>query len=72
MNGSLMKKKLLLFICTLGFSENTISIYDKAVELEKQGDYKEAMFLYKKAANLNISKEDRYLINLSKNQEHKV
>ena len=67
-----MKKKLLLFICTLGFSENTISIYDKAVELEKQGDYKEAMFLYKKAANLNISKEDRYLINLSKNQEHKV
>jgi hypothetical protein len=29
------------------------------------------MLLYKKAANLNLTKEDKYIINLSKNDEHK-
>ena len=67
-----MKKKLLLLIYTLSFGENTTSIYKQAIDLENQGNYKEAMILYKKAAELNITEEDKYLLDLSKNQEQKV
>jgi phospholipase A1/A2 len=67
-----MKKLLPLFIYSLCFSEDINSIYKEAMELENQGNYKEAMVLYKKAANLNITKEDKYIIDLSKNEEHKV
>ncbi|MBP7226705.1 MAG: phospholipase A [Aliarcobacter sp.] len=66
-----MKKKILLFIYTLSFGGNVTSIYDQAVELEKEGNYKEAMILYKKAANINLTDEDKYIINLSKNDEHR-
>lgn len=67
-----MKKLLPIVICTLCFGEDIDSIYKEAQNLENQGNYKEAMILYKKAANLNITKEDTYLLDLSKNQEHKV
>ena len=67
-----MKKLLPLFIYSLCFSEDMNSIYKEAMELENQGNYKEAMVLYKKAANLNITKEDKYIIDLSKDDEHKV
>ena len=30
------------------------------------------MLLYKKVADTNISKEDRYILDLAKNQEHRV
>jgi phospholipase A1 len=67
-----MKKILLLFIFTFCFSEDINKIYEEAQNLENQEKYKEAMLLYKKAANLNISKDDKYIIDLSKNDEHKV
>ena len=59
-----MKKLLPLFIYSLCFSEDINSIYQKAQDLEKEGNYKEAMVLYKKAANLNSTKEDKYINNL--------
>ena len=67
-----MKKLLPLFIYSLCFSEDINSLYKEAMELETQGNYKEAMTLYKKAASFNIAKEDKYIIDLSKNEEHKV
>lgn len=67
-----MKKLFPLFIYSLCFSEDTNSLYQEAQKLENQGNYKDAMVLYKKAASLNITKEDKYLLDLSKNQEHKV
>ena len=67
-----MKKKLLLFIYTLSFGQDFSSLYKEANDLENQGKYQEAMILYKKAASLNISKEDKYIIDLSKNNEHRV
>lgn len=67
-----MKKLLPLFIYSLCLSEDTNSVYQEAQKLENQGNYKEAMILYKKAATLNINKEDKYLLDLAKNQEHKV
>ena len=70
-----MKKILLLFIYSLCFSEDINKLYSEAQNLENQGNYKEAMLLYKKAADLSIPKnnqEDKYLIDLAKNDEHKV
>lgn len=64
-----MKKLLPLFIYSLCFSEDVNSIYQKAQDLEREGNYKEAMVLYKKAANLNSTKEDSYINDLSKNEE---
>ncbi len=64
-----MKKLLPLFIYSLCFSEDINSIYQKAQNLEKEGNYKEAMILYKKAANLNSTKEDTYINNLSNGEE---
>jgi phospholipase A1 len=67
-----MKKYLPLLLCTLCFGDNIDKLYLEAQNLENQGNYKEAMILYKKAANLNISKEDKYILDLSKDDEHKV
>jgi phospholipase A1 len=67
-----MKKILLLFIFTFCFSEDINKIYEEAQNLENQEKYKEAMLLYKKAANLNISKDDKYILDLSKSNEHKT
>ena len=67
-----MKKYLPLFLCTLCLAQNLDELYKEAQNLENQGNYKEAMLLYKKAADLNISKEDKYILDLSKNDEHKV
>lgn len=67
-----MKKILPLFIYCLCFSEDTNSLFQEAQKLENQGNYKEAMILYKKAASVSISKEDKYLLDLAKGQEHKV
>ncbi len=53
-----MKKYLLLLLSTLCFAENINILYLDAQKLEQEGNYKEAMLLYKKAANLNIPKED--------------
>jgi len=61
-----MKKFLSLIICTFSFAEDINSIYQEAQNQENLGNYKEAMLLYKKAATLNISKEDTYLFNLKK------
>lgn len=64
-----MKKILPLFIYSLCFSEDINSIYQEAQNMENQGNYKEAMFLYKKAANLNMTKEDKYIQDLSKDEK---
>ena len=68
-------KYILIFLFNLillNASDNFTNIYTKAQEYEKEGNYKEAMLLYKKAVALKISKEDKYIIDLSNNQEHKV
>lgn len=67
-----MKKFIPLIITTICFSEDSNILYEQAMELENQGNYKEAMLLYKKIANNSLSKEDKYILDLSKNQEHKV
>ena len=66
-----MKKYLPLLLSTLCLAENLDELYKEAQNLENQGNYKEAMLLYKKAADLNISKEDKYILDLSKNDEPK-
>jgi len=63
---------LLMLIYSISNADNIQDIYNKASKYEKEGNYKEAMLLYKKAVNLNISKEDQYILDLSKNQKHKV
>ncbi len=67
-----MKKFLPLLFYTLCFSEDINKLYSEAQNFENEGNYKEAMLLYKKIANLNITKEDKYIVDLSKNDEHKV
>ena len=67
-----MKKLLPLLIYTLSFSQDLNDLYKKAQDFEKEGKFKEAMLLYKQAANINISEEDKYLIDLAKNNEYKV
>ena len=67
-----MKKILPLILYTLCFGETTQELYNQAEFLEKEGKYKEAMLLYKKAFNENITKEDKYIIDLSKDKNHKV
>lgn len=52
--------------------DNFTNIYEQAQKYENDGNYKEAMLLYKKAADFKISKEDKYIIDLSKNQQYKV
>ena len=67
-----MKKFLPLLFYTLCFSEDINKLYSEAQNFENEGNYKEAMLLYKKIANLTITKEDKYIVDLSKNDEHKV
>ena len=43
-----MRKYLLLLLYTLCFSEDINKLYLEAQDLENQGNYKEAMLLYKK------------------------
>ena len=54
-----MKKILLLFIYSLCFSEDINKLYSEAQDLENKGNYKEAMLLYKKAADLSIPKNNQ-------------
>ena len=49
-----MKKFLFLFIYCLCFSDDINKFYEEAQNLENQGNYKEAMLLYKKVAILRI------------------
>ncbi len=67
-----MKKFLPLLICSFSFAEDVSSIYQEAQNQENLGNYKEAMLLYKKVAEANISKEDKYILDLAKDQEHRV
>lgn len=67
-----MKKILPLLFYTLCFGEDINKLYSEAQNFENEGNYKEAMLLYKKIANQNITKEDKYIIDLSKNDEHKI
>ena len=48
-----MKKYLFLFLFSLCCAQDINTIYIEAQKLENEGNYKEAMLLYKKAANLN-------------------
>jgi len=64
-------KYILIFLFTLislKAEENFTNLYKQAEEQEKLGNFKNAMILYKKAVNLNITKEDKYILDLSKNQ----
>ncbi|WP_121626627.1 phospholipase A [Poseidonibacter antarcticus] len=63
---------LLFNFILLNAVDNFTNIYEQAQKYENDGNYKEAMLLYKKAANFKISKEDEYIIDLSKNQQYKV
>ena len=68
-------KYILILLCNLLLLkavDDFTDIYDQAHKYEEEGNFKEAMLLYKKAADLKISKEDKYIIDLSKKQEHKV
>ena len=56
----------------LNAEEDFTDIYNQAEKYEQEGNFKEAMLLYKKAVKLNNSKEDQYILDLSKNQKHKV
>ncbi len=69
-----MKYILILFFnfILLNANNDFNNIYKEAQEFEENKNYKEAMLLYKKAASLSLTKEDQYILDLSKNQEHKV
>jgi len=60
-----MKKYLFLLLCSVGFSDEIANIYQEAQNLENQGKYKEAMLLYKKAANLNNKNSSNTSTNMS-------
>ena len=65
-------KKIFLFIITLiysSFAQENLNIYEKALKLEGEGNYKEAMKLYKQIAKENLSNEDKYLIDIKKNTQ---
>ena len=49
-----MRKYLLLLLYTLCFSEDINKLCLEAQDLENQGNYKEAMLLYKEIASNNI------------------
>ena len=63
-----MKKLLFLALCSFCFAVEVDNIYEEAQALENQGKYKEAMILYKKVANLKVSKEDKYVNDLNEKQ----
>lgn len=60
-----MKKYLFLLLCSVGFSDEIANIYQEAQNLENQGKYKEAMLLYKKAANINNKNSSNTSTNMS-------
>lgn len=60
-----MKKLLSIFACTICFSNEVDTLLNQAQVLENDGNYKEAMLLYKKVANLKTSKEDAYVIKVN-------
>lgn len=62
-----MRKYLLLLLYTLCFSEDINKMYLEAQNLENQGNYKEAMILYKKIVSNNLSKKNINIDNSSKN-----
>lgn len=62
-----MKKLLSLFVCTFCLAQDSTTLYKEAQNQENLGNYKEAMLLYKKAANLTLSKEDNYINELENN-----
>jgi phospholipase A1 len=68
--------KHLLFISmllSLSFALDIKDIYNDALVLEKKGNYKEAMILYKKALNMKTNNiKDEYILDLSKNENHEV
>lgn len=68
--------KHLLFISmllSLSFALDIKDIYNDALILEKKGNYKEAMILYKKALNMKTNNiKDEYILDLSKNENHEV
>ena len=57
-----MKRFVLLLFTSLSLAQDTTSLYNQALEFEKNEDYKNAMIIYKKIAELNMSKEDKYII----------
>lgn len=67
-----MKKKILIFISIICSAEDINNIYEQAQSFEKEGNFKEAMLLYKRIASSSLSKEDKYILDLSKNEEHKI
>ena len=67
-----MKKKFLIFISIICSAEDINNIYEQAQSFEKEGNFKEAMLLYKRIASSSLSKEDKYILDLSKNEEHKI
>lgn len=68
----IMKSIVLIFIATICLADDVTKIFIEAQNLEKDGKYKEAMLLYKKAANLNMQESDKYILDLAKDDEHKV
>lgn len=56
-----MKRILFLFLfATFIYANEENKTYKKALELEKQGEYKKAMLLYKQAFNEKIKKEESF------------
>lgn len=53
-----MKKLLLPLICSLSFALDIDELYKQAQELEKQGQYKKAMNIYKQIASENVTPEE--------------
>jgi len=54
------------------YAQNVEKLYEEALNYENNGEYKKAMILYKKIANLKLKKDDEYILDLSKDKEHDV
>lgn len=68
-----MKKLLILpFLFVFMYAQNVEKLYEEALNYENNGEYKKAMILYKKIANLKLKKDDEYILDLSKDKEHDV
>lgn len=63
-----MKKLLSILISTICLASNE-NILIEAQKLEDEGNFKEAMILYKKAAIINNNKEEKYIDELNKTQK---
>jgi len=68
-----LKKLLILpFLFVFMYAQNVEKLYEEALNYENNGEYKKAMILYKKIANLKLKKDDEYILDLSKDKEHDV